>query len=165
LRAALSWVALIVLGGAAAAPAAAEAPPNLEDPRTGEQVVLEAGAPALHVVFFATWCPPCVEELTRLGALEARWSDRGYRLVLVGIRTRQTAERLAEFADAEEPPGRLLFDAAGEAERAWQAERLPTHLVLDPSGREVARSSELDESIETAIGELLAARRSRERGR
>jgi thiol-disulfide isomerase/thioredoxin len=157
---------LVTLAAAAGAPAGfASGSAKLVDPRTGREVVLEPGASALHLVFFATWCPPCVEELARLGEVEARWSERGYRLVLVGVRTRQTSERLAGFVEQEQPPGQLLFDAEGDAERAWQVKRLPTHVVLDSSGREVARASELDESIETAIAELLAATRGRGRGR
>jgi thiol-disulfide isomerase/thioredoxin len=110
-------------------------------------------------VFFATWCPDCVEELTQLGGLEARWEEQGYRLVIVAVRTRQSADRLVDFIEEERPPGRLLFDMKGEAERAWNVTQLPTHVVLDASGREVARSNKLDGKVETAIAELFAERR------
>ena len=134
---------------------------TLQDPRTGRAAVLAPGAKALHLVFFATWCPVCVDELDELRDLEARWADHGYKLVVVAVRTRQTAERLAEFAKENRPAGRLLFDAKGEAEREWKASRLPTHVVLDAKGGEVARSNELDEKIEQAIGMLVGGGRRR----
>lgn len=138
---------------------------TLEDPVAGKPVVVAPGARALHLVFFATWCPDCVAELTPLGGLEARWGEQGYRLVIVAVRTRQTADRLADFIEEEQPPGRLLFDANGEAESAWNAKQLPTHVVLDASGHEVARSNKLDGKVQTAIADLLAKRRGGERQR
>jgi thiol-disulfide isomerase/thioredoxin len=119
----------------------------------------------LHLVFFATWCPTCVDELVRLGELEARWGGQGYRLVIVAVRARQSADRLADFVNEQHPPGRVLFDAKGEAESVWKAERLPTHVVIDASGREVARASGLDGEVERALAELLAKQRGGERGR
>jgi thiol-disulfide isomerase/thioredoxin len=138
---------------------------TLEDPATGAPVDVKPGAQALHLVFFATWCPDCIDELTQLGGLEARWGEQGYRLVIVAVRTRQAADRLADFIKEKRPPGRLLFDVSGEAERAWNATQLPTHVVLDASGREVARSNRLDGKVEAAIAELLDKRRGAGRRR
>lgn len=134
---------------------------RLEDPRTGKVEKLAPGAEALHLVFFATWCPDCVEELDELRDLEARWADRGYELVIVAVRNRQTSDRLAEFVGEKAPPGRLLFDVKGEAAAEWKADKLPTHVVLDAGGAEAARSNELDGSIEEALRSLLGGSRRR----
>jgi thiol-disulfide isomerase/thioredoxin len=132
----------------------------LEDPRNGSPVEVAPGSGALHVVLFATWCPPCEAELDRLGELEARWKDRGYELVLVAVPTRQTAERLAQYVAEKSPPGRLLFDARGAAEGALGSGELPTHVVFDAAGREVVRAGSLDHDVEAAVERLLGGRRS-----
>jgi peroxiredoxin len=116
-------------------------------------------------VFFATWCPPCKEELSRLTELEARFGDRGYRLLIIAVSTRQSAERLAGFAAEHRLPGELLFDAGGDAERAWGVERLPTHIVLDASGREALRSGGLDATVSAAVERLLREGGGGRRGR
>ena len=154
----LPAVALVLLwlGGALAAPAA-----HLLDPETGKRVELPVGAQALHLVFFATWCPTCIKELTELSELDARWSERGYRLVIVAVRTRHDASRLAEFIADKRPPGRMLFDSEGVVELRWGATRLPTHVVLDANGKEVARSNALGPDIEAALEQLLGERRGR----
>ena len=54
---------------------AAGLPVELIDPRLDRAVELQAGDAALHVVFFATWCPPCVDELERRQADPAVYSD------------------------------------------------------------------------------------------
>jgi thiol-disulfide isomerase/thioredoxin len=147
--------AVLALMAVACGAASAGLPVRLMEPDSGREVELRAGAAALHIVFFATWCPPCVEELERLGNLQARWGERGYRLVLVAVQTRHTAERLANFKAEEKPPGELLFDRKGIAARALGGEQLPTHLLLDDAGKEVHRASELDDGLLEALKNLI----------
>jgi thiol-disulfide isomerase/thioredoxin len=155
----ISALLLAVSAPIAAAPSApVRLPAGLVDPESGGSVTLEAGSPALHVVFFATWCPPCVEELPRLVELENRWKGRGYRLVLVAVATRQKAERLGAFKKEREVPGQLLFDVDGRLEREWQAAQLPTHLLLNAEGHEVLRKGALDAEFEAAVERSLVRR-------
>ena len=160
-RAARVLLALVLLGVAASPGAAQDPPPGLGlvDPSDGTAAVLPVGVVS-HVVFIATWCPRCVEELDRLAELEARWAGRGYRLTLIAVGTRQTPERLVKFAGDRDPPGSLLFDPLGKAQARFAADRLPMHLVLDGSGAELLRSSVLDASVERAIGDAFEAHES-----
>jgi len=134
---------------------------RLIDPASGDEVVLEPGGRALHLVFFATWCPPCVAELDRLVELNARWEGRGYRLVIIGVNRRQTAERLKRFASGRALPGRLLFDASGSAGGSLGADELPAHFIFDSGGNEVLRSTALDTGVEGAIERLIGSGRRR----
>lgn len=110
--------------------------PTAIDVATGAQARIEAPRQGLlHVVAFATWCPPCVDELPALADLEARFAPRGYELVLVAVPSRQSLERLRRFREVEKLPGRLLFDSEGTVEAALGVERIPTHLWIDASGR------------------------------
>jgi len=133
---------------------------QLEDPLTGEQVDLDDRATVHHVVFLATWCSPCLDELDRLADLEDRWGDRGYRLTLVAVRTRHTSERLARFVKNRRPPGRLLFDADGVAEKRMRASQLPTHLLFDANGGELLRANSVND-VEQVIDDRLSAGRRR----
>lgn len=157
-RAFPAWSVALAAIFAATVPAAAQSGPlpvTLIDPSSGDDVILEAGPRALHVVFFATWCPPCLEEMRPLADLQARWEERGYRLVLIAVRTRHTRERLAQFKVRSEPPGRLLFDSVGGASRAFQASDLPTHVLIDASGAEVTRSPSLDAAFVERLERLI----------
>ena len=145
----------LLLAAAALGAQAAGLPLSLDDPLSGEKVELQVGAPALHVVFFATWCPPCVEELQRLAEIQARWEERGYRLVLVAVKTRHTPERLVRFAADNRPPGELLFDSDGRAARALGGEQLPTHFLFDAAGKEVHRAASLDDGVVDALDNLM----------
>jgi len=149
----------VALAGGSLWAAMPEAGIALQRPGDAGQVRIEPGAPALHVVFFATWCPPCVNELRRLGELDARWNERGYRLVVIAVQNRHTADRLARFISENEVPGELLFDADGSAQAALGAQRLPTHLVFAASGEEVLRAGGVDEGVGEVVQQLLGADR------
>lgn len=107
---------------------------EIVDVASGQRVVVEPGARVLHVVFLATWCRPCLDDVPRLSALEAQWGPDGYKLLLVAVPERQSLERLQRFAAQERLPGRLLFDDRGELSRALGADKVPMHLLIDASG-------------------------------
>ena len=108
----------------ASLPAAAGLPVELTDPMTGERQSINRGPEGLHIVVLATWCPECLQELDRLTDLEARWSSRGYELVLLAVKTRHDRDRLRRFASQRELPGRLLFDESGSAAHAQFAKNI-----------------------------------------
>jgi thiol-disulfide isomerase/thioredoxin len=141
-----------------AAVAGATLPVTGVDPVSGAPVTVDAGRPT-HLVFLATWCGDCLDELPRLSELNDRWSGRGYRLVLVAVPTRQDAERLRVFAAERRPPGELLWDRDGSVTRALGVDGLPTHILFDMDGREVQRWPSFDESVERAVERLVAEAR------
>jgi thiol-disulfide isomerase/thioredoxin len=155
----LALAALLALSGVQAAPETGPLGQSLVRPSDGTRVKLVAGAPALHVVFFAIWCPPCLEELEQLTELEIRFGERGYRLVLVPVQNRHSVERLREFREEYPTPGELLFDLGGEAEAAATVDGLPNHLVFDASGDLVHRSGAFDDGVREAVEALLDATR------
>jgi peroxiredoxin len=163
LAAAATLVVALVQTGALADTASGLLGHELVRPADGSSVRLDAGATALHVVFTAVWCPPCLDELEELGQLEARWGERGYRLVLIPVKHRHTLERLESFRIQHDTPGELLFDQNGAVQEAAGVEGLPTHFVIDAQGREVIRSDSLDDRVRAAIESLMADDRSRGR--
>ena len=112
------------------------------DPATGDTVALDPAQGPMHVVFLATWCRPCMAELSKLVDLEDRWRPEGYRLLLVAVSTRQSPERLRELQAQGPLPGRLLFDASGAVASAFGAATLPSQALVNRSGRiEIGRAS------------------------
>ena len=103
------------------------------------------------------------EELDKLAELQARWEERGYRLVLVAVRARHTEDRLARFAAERQPPGELLYDSTGTVAQTLQADGLPTHVLFDAEGALVHRSQALDEGFLDALSEHMRGV-GRERG-
>ena len=153
-----AWIALMLMAAVAATVSSAAVSLSGIDPVTGESRTLELDQRLTHVVFFATWCPPCLAELAALRDLEARWAPDGYRLVLVAIDLRETGDRIARFISDERPPGLVLFDAGGGLQNRFRVEAVPGHILLGPGGAELFRASSLDEGVGTAVEEHIGSR-------
>ena len=164
---ALAGVASIGLAGcdqkqeppkqAAAAPAAATGPKVhldklkwVEMPKAAAQTpftdaegkthaLAEFAGKVVLVNFWATWCGPCVEEMPTLDALQATLG--GAKFAVIAINQDREGLKVAEpFAKVNawknlplylEPPGQFQSDA--------DLRGLPTSILIDRQGREVAR--------------------------
>jgi len=97
-------------------------PHTLADFR-GEVVVLN---------FWATWCPPCVEEMPSLQRLEDMLGERGLRVVAVSV-----DERLADVPDFVEDH-RLRFlvlhDLGKRVSRRWDVFQFPETWIVRRDG-------------------------------
>jgi thiol-disulfide isomerase/thioredoxin len=115
-------------------PAASTELPALELPcfTGGEPVVLsDLRGPAV-VNLWASWCPPCREELPVL----QRYADRNDGEVsVVGVVTRDSREKAASLADGLGITFPALDDRGGELLAQLGAAGLPVTLFVDRSGR------------------------------
>src|SRR5690606_9627000 len=66
----------------------------------GDTIRLESlrGSPVLLNVW-ATWCPPCREEMPALQELHERYADRGLRVVGVSVDSRGAEAAIRQFLD------------------------------------------------------------------
>ena len=88
---------------------------------------------------WATWCGPCVLEMPSLDALSVRLAGDGI-VVLALSSDRGGAKTVARFYESHGITHLgLWLDPFGRAGQAYGARGLPTTLILDRVGREVAR--------------------------
>ncbi len=87
---------------------------------------------ALILNFWATWCPPCVDEMPELGHLQARFGANGLQVVGIGI---DSAERIETFRRRVGLDFPLLVGGAAGAELGRRfgnaSGALPFTVVLD----------------------------------
>jgi len=85
------------------------------------------------VNFWATWCPPCREEIPDLVALQARYKDQ---LQIIGVsQDSGSAEQVARFA-VEHGMNYPIVMSTPEIERLFpNVYALPTSFVLDRDGK------------------------------
>lgn len=92
----------------------------------------------LVVNLWATWCPPCVEEMPTLAALQTAYAGQGLKVAAVSV-DRDGA--LAKSDLARLTGGALAFyeDPAFKIPYALQAPGFPTTIVYGRDGREIGR--------------------------
>ncbi len=119
-------------------------PPGREDAR------------AALIVFWATWCAPCIEEIPVLRSLQDFHAKRGLRIVGVGVSEGgETLERVAGAAARHKLNYDILFDREGEAQAAFNLIGIPWSVLIDGEGvvRWVgpALPRDIDERIRAAL--------------
>ena len=90
----------------------------------------------LVINFWATWCPPCVEEMPELASLQTELAPIGVVIVGIGI---DSESKIRQFSEKHQFNYPLLPAGAGGAEltRAFgnQAAALPFTVVIARNGR------------------------------
>ncbi len=82
---------------------------------------------------WATWCPPCREELPDLQRLYAADASRG--LVVIGVDQGESPERARAFAQSLGLHFPIWIDAEQSFGRAYDALGFPTTVVIDSTGK------------------------------
>lgn len=110
----------------------------------------------LHV--WATWCAHCVKELPSLDLLQGRF-DPQTLVVLPVSEDHDDASVQVFYNSLKISRLPVLMDAAGRAPSAYKLSGVPSSILIDPAGKEVARiegatdwnSPEAEDFLRTAM--------------
>lgn len=109
--------------------------------------------------FWAKWCPPCVEELPQMQQALAELDAEG-ELVVLPLSLDRTPEVVKSFYEANDITLPLLFDDKGKTMRALEIPGLPSTVILNREGREIARRAGVvdwkSEAVRGVITDALA---------
>ena len=105
------------------------------------------------VVFWATWCPPCREEIPLLNELHAEYRDRGLHILAISD---ESEDVLRAFGDRHAMVYSNLVDD-GQAYEAYRPPGLPMAILVDGEGqiRDTFNGKTPREALEPKIRELL----------
>jgi thiol-disulfide isomerase/thioredoxin len=85
------------------------------------------------VNLWATWCPPCREEMPTLQAFYEKHKGEGF--VLIAINQEETRNVVAPFVEEYGLTFPVWLDLKYEAERKFNTANLPSSYVIDRNGR------------------------------
>ena len=99
----------------------------------GKQVSLSDFSGKVVILdFFASWCPPCRQEIPDFIALEKAYSDKGFSMVGVALVSAQDAKDFAGKYGINYP---VLIDDGKVSDAYGPIRSIPTTFVLDKSGK------------------------------
>lgn len=107
---------------------------------TGQSLSLEAfDGKVVLLNLWATWCPPCREEMPTLDALQAELGGPGFEVVALSIDQDGPNVVQSFYDEIGLEHLRLYNDESGKAGIALGALGVPVTLLLDRNGYELAR--------------------------
>lgn len=95
----------------------------------GQPVTL--GGRPVWLTFFATWCPPCREEMPTLRAIQ---DTMGSDVDLISVSVQEDLGTVADYASTYDLSYTFGLDPSGSAYRDWLGYALPTHYFIDSAG-------------------------------
>ena len=127
------WLAVSRTAQLPGTPVAAALPDVTVTTLGGEAVNLAdlRGRPLL-INFWATWCPPCREEMPALERIERKWAERG--AVVVVINFAEDAETIRGYLAENGLSLSVFQDSSGEVAQKLDITYLPTTLFVDSAG-------------------------------
>lgn len=88
------------------------------------------------VSFWATWCKPCVSELTTISEMYDDWrSESGVKLIAVSIDDARTSGGVKPFVNGKAWDYEVVLDINGDLKRAMNVNMVPHTFILDGKGR------------------------------
>ncbi len=83
--------------------------------------------------FWATWCPPCREEIPDLIRLQEKHSADGF--TIVGLDNAEAPDRVAAFAKKAGINYPVLLDEDGGVAETYRVVGIPTSILVTSSGK------------------------------
>jgi len=119
-------------------PAAA---PNFElkDPAGKPLSLKDFRGKVVFLNFWATWCPPCIEEMPAMEKLHQELEKDG--LVMLAVNFQEGPERVKEFFTQHNLTFTPLLDRDGKVTEQYQAWGLPVSVVINKRGQIAARAT------------------------
>lgn len=94
----------------------------------------ELGDGPVLLSFWATWCKPCIEEMTRYKKLYEDYKDKDFKILAVSIDNERTVAKVKPFARAKNYPFPVLLDTNSEVARKYYAQNIPYSVLIDKKG-------------------------------
>ena len=117
------------------------------------------GGPAL-IEFWASWCEQCEGLQPEIDAVQERFGDR-IKVVAVAVAVSQSVRRVRRHVDQHEPGYTFVYDANGEAVRAYEALTTSIVVLVDGEGRIVSTGVGPKQGLVEAVEGMLGVPSSR----
>ena len=116
-----------------------------------------ADAKVIYLDFWASWCVPCRKSFPWLNRMQAKYDDRGLRVVGINLDHKRAEARA--FLEHYAADFDLVFDPEGTLAERWNLKGMPSAVLVTPGGEVLARHigfrADRKHAYETQIQRLL----------
>lgn len=108
-------------------------PVALKDANGHDFVIRDFKGKVTLINFWASWCPPCVEEIPSLNRLEEKMKGKPFQLI--SINYAESAKQISEFMKQVKVEFPVLLDSEGKVSAKWKVVAFPSTFVIGTDGK------------------------------
>jgi len=108
------------------------------------------------ISFWATWCKPCVNELSAIAENYEAWQkETGVKLIAISIDDSRSMSRVAPFVNGKDWTYEVFCDPNGDFKRAMGVVNVPHTFLIDGKGNIVWQHTVFAEGDELKLYEIV----------
>jgi thiol-disulfide isomerase/thioredoxin len=106
--------------------------------------------------FWATWCKPCVRELSNIAEVYDEWvEETGVKLIAISIDDSRSMSRVAPLVNGKDWEYDVYVDTNSIFKRAMNVTNIPHTILLDGDGNIIWQHTAYSEGDEEELYEML----------
>jgi len=94
----------------------------------------EVGEGPILLSFWATWCKPCIEELSEYKKIYKDYKDKGFKMFAISTDDERTVAKVKPFVKSKGFDFPVLLDTNSDISRLYYAQSVPYSVILDKKG-------------------------------
>jgi peroxiredoxin len=94
------------------------------------------------IVFWATWCPYCVNEIPAVEAYNAKNKEK---VAVLGVNLQEKKEKVAKFIEKKKITYTVLTDSGGSVGKLFDVQGIPTVVAINKAGEVVYYGHDIKE--------------------
>jgi cytochrome c biogenesis protein CcmG/thiol:disulfide interchange protein DsbE len=92
------------------------------------------GKSVVHLVFWATWCVPCMQEIPAIDAAYAKYRAQGFEVLAVVLNINQTPDGVRAIARDYKVGYPVLWDGEGRVMNRYRVSMIPQNFLIGRDG-------------------------------
>lgn len=107
------------------------------------------------VSFWATWCRPCLKELTAIDEIYEDWLEQGFKLIAISTDDARTRSNVMPMVNGRGWEFEFYSDDNGDLQRAMGVNMIPHTFIIDGKGNVVSQHRAFTDGMEWEMFEKL----------